>query len=181
MERYDQTFKCTCERGDVVLRTSRKPYSYGKQYYTCPCSKVNYQNIANVTGQETEDRGFILCLLYVDWDLWIHYKSSSGSVQTPPRFLRELQPRQQFFSGSFQVLYRILEKVECSKFGVGASTAHTWTTLSSSGADDVCVMTSESMDDPDRDVLSNGGLVQEMARITNVVIEETVGPFCVLM
>ncbi|GJU36208.1 hypothetical protein Tco_1184562 [Tanacetum coccineum] len=34
--------------------------------------------------------------------------------------------------------------------GVGASTAHTWTTLSSSGADDVCVMTSESMDDPDR-------------------------------
>ncbi|GJZ90832.1 hypothetical protein Tco_0662759 [Tanacetum coccineum] len=40
MERYNQTFKCTCERGDVVLRTSRKPYSYGKQYYACPYSKI---------------------------------------------------------------------------------------------------------------------------------------------
>ncbi|GKA76321.1 hypothetical protein Tco_0782782, partial [Tanacetum coccineum] len=40
MERYNQTFKCTCERGDVVLRTSRKPYNYGKQYYACPYSKT---------------------------------------------------------------------------------------------------------------------------------------------
>lgn len=85
--------------------------------------------------------------------------------------------------------------------GVGASTAHTWTTLSSSGADDVRVMTRKSMDDPGRppgivlsaatsfwmpvspkrvfdflrdensrsewDILSNGGLVQEMAHIAN--------------
>ncbi|GJW46401.1 hypothetical protein Tco_0078047 [Tanacetum coccineum] len=35
MERYDQTFKCTCERGDVVLRTSRKHYSYGTQDRGC--------------------------------------------------------------------------------------------------------------------------------------------------
>lgn len=34
--------------------------------------------------------------------------------------------------------------------GVGASTAHTWTTLSGSGADDVRVMTRKSMDDPGR-------------------------------
>ncbi|XP_075477707.1 homeobox-leucine zipper protein PROTODERMAL FACTOR 2-like isoform X1 [Primulina tabacum] len=85
--------------------------------------------------------------------------------------------------------------------GVGASTAHTWTTLSGSGADDVRVMTRKSMDDPGRppgivlsaatsfwlpvppkrvfnflrdensrsewDILSNGGLVQEMAHVAN--------------
>ncbi|CAK9146822.1 unnamed protein product [Ilex paraguariensis] len=85
--------------------------------------------------------------------------------------------------------------------GVGASTAHTWTTLSESGSDDVRVMTRKSMDDPGRppgivlsaatsfwlpvprkrvfdflrdensrnewDILSNGGLVQEMAHIAN--------------
>ncbi|KAL0407280.1 UNVERIFIED_CONTAM: Homeobox-leucine zipper protein PROTODERMAL FACTOR 2 [Sesamum latifolium] len=85
--------------------------------------------------------------------------------------------------------------------GVGASTAHTWTTLSGSGADDVRVMTRKSMDDPGRppgivlsaatsfwlpvppkrvfdflrdensrsewDILSNGGLVQEMAHIAS--------------
>lgn len=85
--------------------------------------------------------------------------------------------------------------------GVGASTAHTWTTLSGSGADDVRVMTRKSMDDPGRppgivlsaatsfwmpvppkrvfdflrdensrcewDILSNGGLVQEMEHIAN--------------
>ncbi|XP_059661867.1 homeobox-leucine zipper protein PROTODERMAL FACTOR 2-like [Cornus florida] len=85
--------------------------------------------------------------------------------------------------------------------GVGASTAHTWTTLSGSGADDVRVMTRKSMDDPGRppgivlsaatsfwipvppkrvfdflrdensrsewDILSNGGLIQEMAHIAN--------------
>lgn len=34
--------------------------------------------------------------------------------------------------------------------GVGASTAHTWTTLSGSGADDVRVMTRKSVDDPGR-------------------------------
>ncbi|XP_075112095.1 homeobox-leucine zipper protein PROTODERMAL FACTOR 2 [Nicotiana tabacum] len=85
--------------------------------------------------------------------------------------------------------------------GVGASTAHTWTTLSGSGADDVRVMTRKSIDDPGRppgivlsaatsfwlpvptkrvfdflrnensrnewDILSNGGLAQEMAHIAN--------------
>ncbi|OVA10576.1 Homeobox domain [Macleaya cordata] len=85
--------------------------------------------------------------------------------------------------------------------GVGGSTAHTWTTLSGSGAEDVRVMTRKSIDDPGRppgivlsaatsfwipvppkrvfdflrdensrnewDILSNGGLVQEMAHIAN--------------
>ncbi len=85
--------------------------------------------------------------------------------------------------------------------GVSASNAHTWTTLSGSGAEDVRVMTRKSIDDPGRppgivlsaatsfwlpatpmrvfqflrdenlrnewDILSNGGLVQEMAHIAN--------------
>ncbi|KAH7844654.1 hypothetical protein Vadar_030272 [Vaccinium darrowii] len=67
--------------------------------------------------------------------------------------------------------------------GVSASTAHTWTTLSGSGADDVRVMTRKSIDDPGRpsgivlsaatsfwlpwDILSNGGVIQEMAHISN--------------
>ncbi|KAJ1418147.1 START domain [Sesbania bispinosa] len=85
--------------------------------------------------------------------------------------------------------------------GVSASTAHTWTTLSGTGADDVRVMTRKSVDDPGRppgivlsaatsfwlpvppkrvfeflrdensrsewDILSNGGVVQEMAHIAN--------------
>ncbi|GJV79685.1 hypothetical protein Tco_1515555 [Tanacetum coccineum] len=44
MERYDQASKCRCKKGDVVLRTSHKPYSYGKQYYACPCSKPGTQD-----------------------------------------------------------------------------------------------------------------------------------------
>ncbi|KAI3495224.1 hypothetical protein L1887_37461 [Cichorium endivia] len=85
--------------------------------------------------------------------------------------------------------------------GVGASTAHTWTSLSGSGGDDVRVMTRKSIDDPGRppgivlsaatsfwlpvepkqvfnflrdensrsewDILSNCGLVQEIAHIAN--------------
>ncbi|KAB1221855.1 Homeobox-leucine zipper protein MERISTEM L1 [Morella rubra] len=85
--------------------------------------------------------------------------------------------------------------------GVGASTAHAWTTLSATGSDDVRVMTRKSMDDPGRppgivlsaatsfwipvptkrvfdflrdensrsewDILSNGGVVQEMTHIAN--------------
>ncbi|KAJ0247167.1 Homeobox-leucine zipper protein PROTODERMAL FACTOR 2 [Hirschfeldia incana] len=85
--------------------------------------------------------------------------------------------------------------------GVGASTAHAWTTLAATGSDDVRVMTRKSMDDPGRppgivlsaatsfwipvapkrvfdflrdensrsewDILSNGGLVEEMAHIAN--------------
>ncbi|XP_022952948.1 homeobox-leucine zipper protein HDG2-like [Cucurbita moschata] len=85
--------------------------------------------------------------------------------------------------------------------GVSASTTHTWTTLSGTGADDVRVMTRKSIDDPGRppgivlsaatsfwlpvppkrvfdflrdensrnewDILSNGGIVQEMAHIAN--------------
>ncbi|TKY71206.1 Homeobox-leucine zipper protein MERISTEM L1 [Spatholobus suberectus] len=85
--------------------------------------------------------------------------------------------------------------------GVGASSAHAWTTLSATGCDDVRVMTRKSTDDPGRppgivlsaatsfwlpvppkmlfdflrvensrnewDILSNGGLVQELAHIAN--------------
>ncbi|KAG8640642.1 homeobox-leucine zipper protein HDG2 isoform X2 [Manihot esculenta] len=92
-----------------------------------------------------------------------------------------------------------MAKSFCS--GVSASTAHTWTTLSGTGADDVRVMTRKSIDDLGRppgivlsaatsfwlpippkrvfdflrdensrsqwDILSNGGVVQEMAHIAN--------------
>ncbi|GJS07272.1 hypothetical protein Tco_0364068 [Tanacetum coccineum] len=53
-------------------------------------------------------------------------------------------------AGLFEAAMDMINNMEVNSwsFGVGASTAHTWTTLSSSGADDVCVMTSESMDDP---------------------------------
>ncbi|GKA69111.1 phospholipase-like protein [Tanacetum coccineum] len=44
MDRYDHYFKSKCEKGDVVLRTSCKPYSYGRQYYACPSSKPEIQD-----------------------------------------------------------------------------------------------------------------------------------------
>ncbi|GKC93717.1 phospholipase-like protein [Tanacetum coccineum] len=44
MDRYDHYFKSKCEKGDVVLRTSCKPYSYGRQYYACPSSKLEIQD-----------------------------------------------------------------------------------------------------------------------------------------
>ncbi|GKD09244.1 hypothetical protein Tco_1188929 [Tanacetum coccineum] len=38
MEPYE-SFSCRCERGDVVLRKSHKPHSFGRLYYACPLSK----------------------------------------------------------------------------------------------------------------------------------------------
>ncbi|GJU22416.1 hypothetical protein Tco_1155758 [Tanacetum coccineum] len=34
-----EAFTCSCGEGDVVLRQSYKPESYGKLYYACPKSK----------------------------------------------------------------------------------------------------------------------------------------------
>ncbi|GKB92371.1 hypothetical protein Tco_0964643 [Tanacetum coccineum] len=34
-----EAFACSCAEGDVVLRQSYKPESYGKLYYACPLSK----------------------------------------------------------------------------------------------------------------------------------------------
>ncbi|KAI4298652.1 hypothetical protein L6164_032186 [Bauhinia variegata] len=99
-------------------------------------------------------------------------------------------------------ILKLTERMMMSfRTGVGASTAHAWTTLPSTGCDDVRVMTRKSTDDPGRpsgivlcaatsfwlpvppnrvfdflrdencrsewDILSNGGLVQEMAHIAN--------------
>ncbi|XP_057985219.1 homeobox-leucine zipper protein HDG2 isoform X2 [Hevea brasiliensis] len=106
-------------------------------------------------------------------------------------------------------MLKLAERMAISFFGgVSASTAHTWTTLSGTGADDVRVTTRKSVDDPGRppgivlsaatsfwlpvppkrvfdllrdensrnephysclqwDILSNGGVVQEMAHIAN--------------
>ncbi|GJT23669.1 phospholipase-like, aminotransferase-like mobile domain protein [Tanacetum coccineum] len=103
MERYDQTFKCTCERGDVVLRTSRKSYSYGKQYYACPCSKPG-----------TEDRG----CGYFMWsdDLRLHVSSSSGS-STPQSSYSGPSTRPSYSPGSSRSAQN-LGKAECSYFKV---------------------------------------------------------------
>ncbi|GKA07658.1 hypothetical protein Tco_0686882 [Tanacetum coccineum] len=70
MERYDHYFKCTCEKGDVVLRTPCKLYSYGRQYYACPCSKPG-----------TQDRGCGYFMLKDDLRLRL---SSSPGPSTPP-------------------------------------------------------------------------------------------------
>nr|GEW72917.1 hypothetical protein [Tanacetum cinerariifolium] len=43
MESYE-SFMCQCEGGDVVLRQSHKPYSFGKLYYACPRSKPSQKN-----------------------------------------------------------------------------------------------------------------------------------------
>ncbi|GJW74215.1 hypothetical protein Tco_0133585 [Tanacetum coccineum] len=98
MERYNQTFKCTCKRGDVVLRTSRKPYSYGKQYYACPYSKPG-----------TQDRG---CgFMWMD-DLRLHISSSSGS-STPPSYSSRTSTRPSISPGSSKSAQN-LGKAECS-------------------------------------------------------------------
>ncbi|GJY76214.1 hypothetical protein Tco_0481330 [Tanacetum coccineum] len=47
MERYDNYFKCRCEQ-DVMLRTSCKPYNFGREYYACLFPKVKYQNLFNL-------------------------------------------------------------------------------------------------------------------------------------
>ncbi|GJX62596.1 hypothetical protein Tco_0295496 [Tanacetum coccineum] len=36
-----EAFACRCAEGDVVLRQSYKPESYGKLYYACPKSKFS--------------------------------------------------------------------------------------------------------------------------------------------
>ncbi|GJU43356.1 integrase, catalytic region, zinc finger, CCHC-type containing protein [Tanacetum coccineum] len=43
MEPYE-SFSCRCERGDVVLRKSHKPHSFGKLYYACPRLKPSKQD-----------------------------------------------------------------------------------------------------------------------------------------
>ncbi|GKA96082.1 hypothetical protein Tco_0818177 [Tanacetum coccineum] len=87
MERYDQTFKCTCESGNVVLRTSRKPYSYG-----------------------TQDRG---CgyFMWMD-DLRLHISSSSGS-STPLSSYPGTSTRPSYSPGTSRSAQN-LGKAECS-------------------------------------------------------------------
>ncbi|GKA09657.1 phospholipase-like protein [Tanacetum coccineum] len=99
MERYDQTFKCTCEKGDVVLRTSRKPYSYGRQHYACLSSK---------TG--TQDRG---CGYFIWMDDLILYLSSSSGPSSPPSSYPRPSTRPIYSPGTSGSALN-LEKVECS-------------------------------------------------------------------
>ncbi|GKE44298.1 hypothetical protein Tco_1471582 [Tanacetum coccineum] len=52
-----EAFACRCAEGDVVLRQSYKPESYGKLYYACPKSKdeflsfSDYSPATNVAGE----------------------------------------------------------------------------------------------------------------------------------
>ncbi|GKF31178.1 hypothetical protein Tco_0100976 [Tanacetum coccineum] len=43
-----EAFACSCAEGDVVLRQSYKPESYGKLYYACPKSKMNNHILRNI-------------------------------------------------------------------------------------------------------------------------------------
>ncbi|GKC19970.1 phospholipase-like protein [Tanacetum coccineum] len=99
MDRYDQAFKCTCEKGNVVLRTSRKPYSYGRQYYACPCSKPG-----------TQDRG---CGYFMWLDDLKLYLSSSSGPSTPPSSYLGPSTRPSYSSGPSGSTLN-LKKAECS-------------------------------------------------------------------
>ncbi|GKE19571.1 hypothetical protein Tco_1427148 [Tanacetum coccineum] len=55
MEPYEY-FLCRCERGDVVLRISHKPHSFGRLYYACPRSKkdeITFENASSFSGPST--------------------------------------------------------------------------------------------------------------------------------
>ncbi|GJU19396.1 hypothetical protein Tco_1152738 [Tanacetum coccineum] len=85
MVRYDQTLTCTGENEEDVrlLRTSRKPYSYGKQYYACPCSKPGKNLIEDVaTFVGMDDLRSIYVLL---WECQ-HPLSSYPGTSTRPSY-----------------------------------------------------------------------------------------------
>ncbi|GKA34673.1 hypothetical protein Tco_0721102 [Tanacetum coccineum] len=54
MESYE-SFMCRCEGGNVVLRQSHKPHSFGKLYYACPRSKdeITFGNASSFSGPTT--------------------------------------------------------------------------------------------------------------------------------
>ncbi|GKB73918.1 hypothetical protein Tco_0935330 [Tanacetum coccineum] len=45
-----EAFACRCAEGDVVLRQSYKPESYGKLYYACPKSKTRLRELMSSLG-----------------------------------------------------------------------------------------------------------------------------------
>ncbi|GJU42478.1 hypothetical protein Tco_1195435 [Tanacetum coccineum] len=95
---YDQGYKCTCEKGDVVLRTSCRPYSYGKKYYACPCSKPG-----------TDDRG---CGYFMWMDDFMNRISSSGP-STPPTLYTRPSTRPSYSAGTSRSAMNV-GKAECS-------------------------------------------------------------------
>ncbi|GKE09578.1 hypothetical protein Tco_1413129 [Tanacetum coccineum] len=48
-----EAFMCPCERGNVVLRESHQPQSYGKLYYACPLSKEERLHLLGSPGPST--------------------------------------------------------------------------------------------------------------------------------
>ncbi|KOM43994.1 hypothetical protein LR48_Vigan05g159900 [Vigna angularis] len=151
------------------------------------------QEMPNGYSKEVDDRG-------------VHnlYKQlvSSGHAFGAKRWIATLDRQLITNQDGRKSMLKLAERMVISFCaGVSASTAHTWTTLSGTGADDVRVMTRKSVDDPGRppgivlsaatsfwlpvspkrvfeflrdensrsewDILSNGGVVQEMAHIAN--------------
>ncbi|GKA54159.1 hypothetical protein Tco_0753108 [Tanacetum coccineum] len=45
-----EAFACRCAEGDLVLRQSYKPESYGKLYYACPKSKTRLRELMSSPG-----------------------------------------------------------------------------------------------------------------------------------
>ncbi|GJV23420.1 hypothetical protein Tco_1376115 [Tanacetum coccineum] len=84
--------------GDVVLRTSCRPYSYGKTYYACPCSKPG-----------TDDRG---CGYFMWMDDFMN-RISSSCTSTPPTLYTRPSTRPTYSVGTSKSAINV-GKAECS-------------------------------------------------------------------
>ncbi|GJR24550.1 hypothetical protein Tco_0973077 [Tanacetum coccineum] len=89
MQRYNP-FRCTCGKGDIILRTSCQPDTFGLQYYACPRSKPGTKNYG--CG-------------YFDWkdafDERLMVSSSSTSEGSSGPYRSE-QPRPSYSSGPYR-------------------------------------------------------------------------------
>ncbi|GJX92722.1 hypothetical protein Tco_0347308 [Tanacetum coccineum] len=88
--------------GDVVLRTSCRPYSYGKKYYACPCSKPG-----------TDDRG---CGYFIWKDDFMKRISSSGP-STPPSLYTRPSRSPSYYAGTSRSAMNV-GKDECSNSAI---------------------------------------------------------------
>ncbi|GKD74055.1 phospholipase-like protein [Tanacetum coccineum] len=89
---------CTCGKGDAVLRTSYQPYSYGKKYYACPCSKPG-----------TDDRG----CGYFSWKDDFMKGISSLGPSTPPSLYTRPSRSPSYSAGTSRSAMNV-RKDECS-------------------------------------------------------------------
>ncbi|GKD76098.1 hypothetical protein Tco_1334380 [Tanacetum coccineum] len=89
MQRYNP-FRCTCGKGNIILRTSCQPDTFGLQYYACPRSKPGTKNYG--CG-------------YFDWkdafDEQLMVSSSSTSEGSSGPYRSE-QPQPSYSSGPYR-------------------------------------------------------------------------------